>query len=58
MKKIKSLAVALLLCLCPLCHAQQRLVIDKELRTMLAEDAGEMMSVNIVLKSQPNPERV
>ena len=58
MKKIISLAVALLLCLCPLCHAQQRLVIDKELRTMLAEDAGEMMSVNIVLKSQPNPERV
>ena len=58
MKKIKSLAVALLLCLCPLCHAQQRMVIDRELQTVLAGDIGEMVSVNVVLKSQPNQARV
>ena len=58
MKKIKSLAVALLLCLCPLCHAQQCLVIDRELQTVLAGDIGEMVSVNILLKSQPEPARV
>ena len=58
MKKIKSLAVALLLCFCPLCHAQQRMVIDRELQTVLAGDACGMISVNIVLKSQPAPARV
>ena len=58
MKKIKSLAVALLLCFCPLCHAQQCLVIDRELQTVLAGDIGEMVSVNILLKSQPEPARV
>lgn len=58
MKKIKSLAVALLLCFCPLCHAQQRMVIDRELQTVLAGDACGMISVNFVLKSQPAPARV
>ncbi len=58
MKITNSLAVAFFLCFCCFCHAQQRVVLDKELQALLADNAGGMMSVNILLKSQPRPDRV
>ena len=58
MKNISSLAVALLLCLCPLCHAQQYGAIDRELQSVLAGKRVGMTNVNIVLKSQPEPARI
>lgn len=58
MKKIKTLAVALLLCLCSICHAQQYHVVDKELQSVLSRNSGERLSVNIILKSQTEPVRM
>ena len=58
MKKVKTLAVALLLCLCPICHAQQYHVVDKELQSVLSNNSGERLSVNIILKSQTEPARM
>ena len=58
MRKIKALAVALLLCLCSICYAQQNGAIDRNLQSLLAENPSEKISVNIVLKSQPEPSRM
>ena len=58
MNYIKSLAVSLLLCLCPLCYAQQFGVVDKELQCELAGNPAAMTSVNIVLKSHSEPARI
>ena len=57
MKRIGVLTVVLLLCFCPFCHAQQCIVIERELQSVLVENPGEKISVNIVLKSQPEPAR-
>ena len=58
MRNIKALAVALLLCLCSICYAQQNGAIDRNLQSLLAENPSEKISVNIVLKSQPEPSRM
>ncbi len=58
MNNIKSLTVSLLLCLCPLCYAQQFGAVDKELQCELAGNPAAMTSVNIVLKSHPEPARI
>ena len=58
MKKIGVLTVALLLCFCPVCYAQQCSVMDCDLQSVLVGNSGEKIGVNIVLKSQPEPARM
>ena len=57
MKVFRVLVLALLFAFCGFCNAQHS-VIDEGLRTMLEKGAEGKISVNIILKSQPQPARI
>ena len=50
--------LALFICLCDFCYAQKVSVVDKGLRSFIESTSDEKVSVNIVLKSQPEPARM
>ena len=58
MKKTKVLIVALLLAFCNVSYSQQKKVVDRELLQVIEKGTDELVSINIVLKSQANPSRV
>ena len=57
MKKTPFLIAALML-FCGLCYAQQGGVIDRTLQAAIENGTNEMVSINIVLKSQAEPARI
>lgn len=58
MKKTKVFIVALLLAFCNVSYSQQKKVVDRDLLQVIEKGTDELVSINIVLKSQANPARV
>ena len=58
MRIFNSLLLALFITLCDFCYAQQACTVDRGLRSFLESTSDEKVSVNIVLKSQPESARM